>query len=152
MNFIDSIANNQILWTAFLAWFIAQTLKVIHTLIVDKKFNVSRFVGSGGMPSSHSAFVTALAAAIGLVHGWDSGLFALALCFALVVMYDAAGVRNAVGKQAVILNSMIEDLHHKKIRHLDTTTENRLKELVGHTPFEVIVGAIIGILIANLII
>lgn len=152
MNFIQSLGNNRIFWTAALAWFIAQSLKVIHTLIVDKRFNVSRFVGSGGMPSSHSAFVTSLSTAIGLKYGWDSGLFALSLCFALVVMYDAAGVRNAVGKQAVIINKMIEDLQAKRNKEETNNNENRLKELVGHTPIEVLVGAILGIIIGNLFI
>lgn len=152
MNFIDSIGNNRIFWTAILAWFIAQTLKVIHTLIIDKHFNVSRFVGSGGMPSSHSSIVTSLSTAIGLEHGWDSGLFALSLCFALIVMYDAAGVRNAVGKQAVILNRVIEDLQHKNFKQLRSDSENRLKELVGHTPVEVLAGAILGIIVANILI
>ncbi|QUH26637.1 divergent PAP2 family protein [Serpentinicella alkaliphila] len=152
MNFIDSLSNNKIFWAAVLAWFIAQTLKVIHTLIIDKRINFSRFVGSGGMPSSHSALVTALTTAIGLTHGFDSGLFALSLCFSLVVMYDAAGVRNAVGKQAVILNKMIEDLQTKKNKGLVKQSENRLKELIGHTPFEVFAGAILGIVVAKILI
>lgn len=149
MDFFDSLFNNKILWTSALSWFIAQSLKVVHTLIVDKRFNVSRFVGSGGMPSSHSSFVMALTTATGLVHGWDSGIFAVALVFSLVVMYDAAGVRNAVGKQASILNKIIADIHHKKEKKL---TEQRLKELIGHTPIEVFVGAILGIIVANIVI
>ncbi|SDK50939.1 divergent PAP2 family protein [Natronincola ferrireducens] len=149
MDFFDGILNNKIFLTSVLAWFIAQSLKVIHTFVVDKHFNVSRFVGSGGMPSSHSAFVMALTTAIGRVHGWDSGIFAISLGFALVVMYDAAGVRNAVGKQAIILNKIIEDVHHKKEKKI---TEQRLKELIGHTPVEVVIGAILGIIIAKLVI
>lgn len=152
MDFIDSLSNNIVFWAAIIAWFIAQTLKVFHTLIIHKKFNISRFVGSGGMPSSHSALVTALTTAIGLTHGFDSGLFALSLCFSLVVMYDAAGVRNAVGKQAVILNKMIEDLQTKKNKGLVKESENRLKELIGHTPIEVFAGAILGIVVAKILI
>ncbi|MDR5658186.1 divergent PAP2 family protein [Serpentinicella sp. ANB-PHB4] len=152
MNFFEAVSNNNILLVSLLAWFIAQSLKVIHTYLVDKRFNVSRFVGSGGMPSSHSAFVMALTTSIGLTEGWDSPLFALSFGFAMVVMYDAAGVRNAVGKQAVIINKMIADLHNKNKKQLKQKNEKRLKELVGHTPFEVLVGGILGIIIAILIV
>ena len=149
MGFINSFFNNKILLTSFIAWFIAQTLKVVHTLVVDKRFNVSRFVCSGGMPSSHSSFVMSLTTAIGLTNGWESGIFAVSLVFSLVVMYDAAGVRNSVGKQAIIINKIIADIHHKKEKRI---TEQRLKELIGHTPVEVMVGAILGIIIANIMI
>ncbi|AKL95304.1 hypothetical protein CACET_c18560 [Clostridium aceticum] len=149
MDFLDSIFNNKILWTSVLAWFIAQSLKVIHTFIVDKRFNASRFVGSGGMPSSHSAFVMSLTTATGKTHGWDSTIFAISLAFSLIVMYDAAGVRNAVGKQAIIINKLIEGIHHKTEKKV---REQRLKELIGHTPIEVVVGAILGILIGKLMI
>ncbi|MBN4062772.1 MAG: hypothetical protein COA82_00700 [Alkaliphilus sp.] len=149
MNFFNNIIYNQVLWVSFTAWFVAQALKVVHTLIVDKHFNIWRFIGSGGMPSSHSSFVVGLMTAVGLVHGWDSSIFAIAFVFALVVMYDAAGVRRAVGKQAVIINQIIEDWHTKKNKPLN---EKRLKELIGHTPVEVIAGATLGIIIANLMI
>ncbi len=149
MVFINGIKNNSVLWASVFAWFIAQSLKVIHTLVVDRHFNVWRFVGSGGMPSSHSSFVMGLCTAIGKLHGWDSALFALSLGMALIVMYDAAGVRRAVGKQAIILNKMIEDIHKKKEKKL---TEQRLKELVGHTPVEVLAGAILGIIIGYLMV
>ncbi|SCY98749.1 divergent PAP2 family protein [Alkaliphilus peptidifermentans] len=146
---IQSIGSNRVLIISLIAWFIAQTLKVIHTLIVDKRFNAWRFVGSGGMPSSHSAFVMSLSTSIGLIHGWDSSIFALAICLSLIVMYDAAGVRSAVGKQAIIINKMIEDIHNKKQKKV---TEQRLKELIGHTPVEVVAGAILGVIIAYLMI
>jgi len=149
LNFFNNIIYNQVLWVSFTAWFVAQALKVVHTLIVDKHFNIWRFIGSGGMPSSHSSFVVGLMTAVGLVHGWDSSIFAIAFVFALVVMYDAAGVRRAVGKQAVIINQIIEDWHTKKNKPLN---EKRLKELIGHTPVEVIAGATLGIIIANLMI
>lgn len=148
MGFFDTIGNNKVLWVSILAWFIAQALKVIHTLIVDKRFNAWRFVESGGMPSSHSSFVMGLSTSIGLKHGWDSTLFAIAIVFALIVMYDAAGVRRAVGKQAIIINKMIADLHNKQGKMEKKLTEQRLKELVGHTPVEVFAGAILGILVA----
>ncbi|KAB3527565.1 divergent PAP2 family protein [Alkaliphilus serpentinus] len=149
MYFLESIGNNKILWASVLAWFIAQSLKVIHSYVVDRRFNIWRFVGSGGMPSSHSAFVMGLSTSIGLTHGWDSSIFALAFSMSLIVMYDAAGVRRAVGKQAIILNRILADFHTKKEKKL---TEKRLKELVGHTPVEVLAGAFLGIIIANLVI
>ena len=149
MNFLKSFASNKIFQVAVLSWFIAQTIKVIHTLIVKRQIDFTRFVSSGGMPSSHASFVMGLTTAIGLIHGWNSTYFAISLCISLVIMYDAAGVRRAVGKQAIILNRMLEDMQHKKKK---TIMEQRLKELIGHTPVEVFVGAILGIIIANLMI
>ncbi|GAB6087786.1 divergent PAP2 family protein [Alkaliphilus crotonatoxidans] len=149
MGFFTAIGNNKVLWISALSWFIAQALKVLHSYIVDKRFDMGRFVGSGGMPSSHSSFVMGLSTSIGLIHGWDSSLFAIAIVSSLIVMYDAAGVRMAVGKQAIIINQMIEDIHKKKEKKL---TEKRLKELVGHTPIEVLAGAILGILVAYLMV
>ena len=149
MNFINGIIRNEVFIACFLAWFIAQIIKVILTLFFENKFDASRFVGSGGMPSSHTSFVTSLATAVGLKTGYDSSQFALSLVLALVVMYDAAGVRRAVGKQAQILNSIIDDIQkHKK----DPLNEKRLKELVGHTPVEVLAGALLGIFIAHIIV
>ena len=150
MDFLTAISQNKVLWISMLAWFVAQSLKVIHTLIVDKRFNVLRFVGSGGMPSSHSAFVMSMTTATGKLHGFQSTIFALSLGFALIVMYDAAGVRYAVGRQAIILNQMIEDFHlRRKDKKL---TEHRLMELVGHTRYEVLAGAILGVAMALLLI
>ncbi|NLM03564.1 MAG: divergent PAP2 family protein [Clostridiales bacterium] len=149
MDLAESILNNETFIASILSWFVAQCLKVVHTLIIDKRFNVSRFVGSGGMPSSHSAFVMGLTTAIGLTHGFDSSTFSMSLVFSLVIMYDAAGVRHAVGKQAAIINKIIEDIHNRKEKKI---TEKRLKELIGHTPIEVLAGAILGIIIANLVI
>ncbi|CAH2212891.1 divergent PAP2 family protein [Tepidibacter aestuarii] len=149
MTFIEGILNNQTFAVCFMSWFVAQILKVILTFIFDKKIDVSRFVGSGGMPSSHSSFVTSLATATGIQRGYESLEFAMALVFALIVMYDASGVRRAVGKQAKILNKMIEDIQeHRK----DIFNEKRLKELVGHTPVEVLAGALLGIVIANIMV
>ncbi|MFZ5353552.1 MAG: divergent PAP2 family protein [Bacillota bacterium] len=147
MVFFDKILNNKVLFACFCAWLTAQLIKLILTMFVSKKFDAGRLVGSGGMPSSHTAFVMALATSIGKIHGWDSSFFALSLCFAFVVMYDAAGVRRAAGYQAKILNIIIDDLTHNK--HLEN---EKLKELIGHTPVEVVAGAILGILLANIII
>jgi len=147
MNYLNTIVGNEALIVALVAWFIAQVLKVVLTLLFDKKMDFGRFVGSGGMPSSHTSTVMGLSTAVGLRMGWASPIYAIALTFALVVMYDASGVRRAVGKQAAILNKMIVELsQHKHI------TNEELKELIGHTPFEVIAGAILGIIVANVMI
>ncbi len=110
----------------------------------ERKWDIGRFLGAGGMPSTHSALSVSVAVAIGFREGWDSPLFALAVIFAVVVMADAAGVRRATGEQAKVLNKMIIELF-KEFRIRD----ERLRELIGHTPFEVIVGAVIGLVIAT---
>lgn len=147
MKFFDELFSNRVLITSITAWFVAQLLKMIITYYSNRKLDLTRFVGSGGMPSSHTSFVMAMSTSLGKIYGWDSSIFALALCFAFVVMYDAAGVRRAAGNQAKILNIIIEDLAHNK-----PIENERLKELLGHTPKEVVVGALLGILIANLMI
>lgn len=147
LEFFEQILNNEILVTCFTAWFIAQVIKICLTFYSSKKIDVSRFIGSGGMPSSHTSFVMSLATGIGKLHGWDSSIFAISLSFAFVVMYDAAGVRRAAGYQAKILNMIIDDLTHNK-----PLGNEKLKELLGHTPVEVLAGAALGILIANIVI
>jgi len=147
MVFFQEIIQNEVFVVTFWSWFTAQFLKVILTLIKDKKLNLYRMVGSGGMPSSHSSLVMGLSTAVGLENGWDSPIYAVALAFSLIIMYDAAGVRRAVGKQAIILNTIIEDLY--KHKHIGSP---RLKELVGHTPYEVLAGATLGIVLANFMI
>ena len=137
--------NNQVFIACFLAWFLAQLIKIILTYFFDNRFDVSRFVGSGGMPSSHTSFVTSLATAVGLVSGYDSSEFALSLVLALVVMYDAAGVRRAAGKQARLLNKIVET---PGLSGLEVS--ERLVEVLGHTPLQVVVGAVIGV-VAGLI-
>ena len=132
--------------TCILSWFIAQLLKVIHTIVKNKRIDFRRFVGSGGMPSSHSSFVTSLAASVGILDGFSGSSFAMAAVFALVVMYDAAGVRRAAGQQAKILNKIVEEWEKADFAQ----TDKRLKELLGHTPKEVFAGALLGILIAFL--
>lgn len=145
MIFVEGLINNEFFKVAFIAWFIAQFLKVILTLLIEKKLDIGRFWGSGGMPSSHTSSVVGVSTAIGIVNGFDSAMYALSLVFAFVVMYDASGVRRAVGKQAAILNNMIHDLSEHK--HIE---QEQLKELIGHTPFEVIGGAVLGIIVANI--
>lgn len=141
MHFFSEFVQNKVLMIAISAWFIAQVFKVFLTLLLEKKLDFTLFIGSGGMPSSHSSFSMALTTAVGKLYGWSSPIFAISLSFSLIVMYDAAGVRRAAGEQARILNKMIYD---KKI------TEERLRELIGHTPKQVIAGALLGITIANL--
>lgn len=146
-HFWEGIVHNSVFLAAFWSWFVAQVLKVILTLITDRRLNLYRMIGSGGMPSSHSSFVMGLSTAVGLVEGFNTPSYAIALVLSLIVMYDASGVRRAVGMQAILLNKIIEDMYENKpIDH------KRLKELVGHTPVEVFAGAALGILIANLVI
>ena len=123
-------------------WFFIQFFKLICDLIKTKKFNFKRIMGAGGMPSSHSAVATSLATLIGCNEGFDSPIFAVAAIFACVVMYDAAGVRRAAGKQAKLLNKIVET---PGLSNVEVT--ERLVEVLGHTPFQVVVGAIIGIIV-----
>ncbi len=135
--------QNRILSITIVAWVFTQTIKVTLGVIREKRFNFRWFIGTGGMPSSHAAGATALALSSGLELGFSSPVFALAFVFAMVTMFDAQGVRRSAGKQAGILNKVLEDIHWKgKIK------EGKLKELLGHTPIEVMAGSIIGGLIA----
>ncbi|MGI6357329.1 MAG: divergent PAP2 family protein [Bacillota bacterium] len=135
--------RNPILQAAMLSWIIAQVLKVLFAWWREGFFSLERMVGAGGMPSSHSAFVVALTVGVGEASGWESPLTAFSVVFSLIVMYDAAGVRRAAGKQARALNKIINELAAGK-----QVKEERLKELLGHTPVEVIAGAILGLAIA----
>ena len=145
MSVLLEILNNRIIQVGFLAWAIAQALKVLLTLIISKKFDTSRMWGSGGMPSSHSSTTCALMMMIGFSEGFDSAMFALAFAFSAIVMYDAAGVRRSTGKNAAVLNRLIDDLYKDGSFH-----EEHLKELVGHTPIQVLAGAMLGIIIGTL--
>ncbi len=141
MGFISEIFNNKILGISIFACFLAQFLKIFT--FSEKKIKFSRIVSSGGMPSSHSSFVTSLSTLVGMELGFNSMEFAIVAVFSIIIMYDASGVRRAVGKQAAVLNQIIDDLHHKK--HIE---QKKLKELVGHTPIEVLFGALLGIVTA----
>ena len=142
------IFRNPCLMPALVSWAVAQILKVLLILLTRHKLDPTRFIGSGGMPSAHSAFVCALSIATGMNCGFDSGVFAVAAALAIVVMYDAAGVRRAAGQQAEKINKIIEHLIDKSAGYQDT--EKQLRELLGHTPLEVFAGACLGILIAVL--
>ncbi len=144
MNEFFETFKNSVIFTAILGWFIAQFLKVIFVCIKHKKIDFRRFIGSGGMPSSHSSTVMALSTAVGLTEGFLSNTYAVSLVLALIVMYDAAGVRRAAGQQAKILNKIVEEWGKASF----SDTEKKLKELLGHTPVEVLAGAALGILIA----
>lgn len=134
-----AILQNVPLWAAIISWAAAQAIKIVLTLITEKRFDASRIVGTGGMPSSHSSFTMALSFSVGKYHGFDSPLFAVALIFSFVTMYDAQGIRRAAGKHAEILNDLIQEHKMPDI--------GELKELLGHTPLEVAAGAVLGILI-----
>lgn len=127
------------------AWFIAQFIKFVHTLISYKKIDFRKFFSAGGMPSAHTALVSCLSTEVGLVEGFNSTMFSLSVIFSMIVMYDAAGVRHAAGKQAQILNRLVEDYYRNH-----TISEKRLKELLGHTPIEVFFGMLLGISFAIL--
>ncbi|MEN2982078.1 MAG: divergent PAP2 family protein [Thermus sp.] len=143
---MDLLAN-QIFWTALLANFLAQTLKLFIYYVLEGRFQWERFLETGGMPSSHSATVSALAIGVGLEEGFGSPLFAVAAVFALIVMYDATGIRRAAGLHAQLLNQLVQEL--QKVLEKGPAPEP-LKELLGHTYLEVLVGALLGALVALL--
>ena len=145
-NVFKELPHNEILWTALIAWFLAQSIKGIFYFFKEKRVNFRRFVGAGGMPSSHSALVASLATAVGIQMGWDRAITAVTMIFAIIVMYDAAGVRHAAGRQAKILNKIVDEIFEEGELH-----QEHLKELLGHTPVEVIAGAVLGIVMAILL-
>lgn len=145
MNSLQLFFTNKYIYIPFLLWLGIQAFKVIWDLVETKKFNFKRIMGAGGMPSSHSAVVTSIATLIGKSEGVDSPIFALSVVFAMVVMYDAAGVRRAAGKQASVLNKIVQTPGLSNIE-----VHEKLLEALGHTPLQVFVGALIGI-VAGLI-
>ena len=141
------LTGNAIIDCALLAWFLAQLIKVILDLVVMRRFDVKRFVSSGGMPSSHSALVVAAATAIGRLYGFDGPAFALAAVMSAVVMYDACNVRRSAGDTARLVNQLLE--HVEKLTAEDFADD--LKIIMGHTPFQVLMGALLGIGIGLLV-
>ena len=141
MDFVDLLENKALI-AAILAWFIAQVIKVVLVLVEEKRFDFGKMISSGGMPSSHSALMTAMTASVGKTMGLDSVAFAIAAVTSLVVMYDAANVRREAGKHAELLNKIARDLYPDN--HMN---QEKLKELLGHKQIEVAVGAILGITI-----
>jgi len=140
------VAGNKIFWFTLYSWMIAQSIKVLIGVIRERKFNFRWFIGTGGMPSSHSATVSALAALVGLSCGFDSVIFVVTLAFTIIVIVDAQGFRRATGKQAEVLNKILDDIYWKK-----RIQEDRLKELLGHTPVQVFAGIACGIISALLL-
>lgn len=145
MSVVLEILSNRVIQAAALAWAIAQGLKVVLTFAISRKFDRTRVFGSGGMPSSHSAMTCAMLMVVGFHEGFTSSLFALAFCFSGVVMYDAAGVRRSTGKNAAVINRLIDRLYTD-----GSFDEEHLKELVGHTPVQVLAGALLGVLVGTL--
>lgn len=143
MFIIEQLFQNKIIWTAVIGWVVAQSIKIFIEFIEKKKINFNLLFASGGMPSSHTAFVTSMSVAVGLEESFSSAIFAVSFIVSCIVMYDAAGVRRAAGKQAAILNIIMNDLAKKGVR-----IGEKLKELLGHSPIEVVMGAILGISVA----
>lgn len=139
------ILENKILIIPICAWALAQLLKTLIALFQGKGLDFRFLFSSGGMPSSHSVIVTSLATTAGIIEGFSSAIFAIAAILALIVLYDAAGVRQAVGQQAIVLNRLVREI---RFREPLTKIETDLRELIGHTPFQVVVGAAFGIIFA----
>ncbi|MCF6092466.1 divergent PAP2 family protein [Microaerobacter geothermalis] len=149
-----SLFNNYPLWASLLAISLAQVVKIPIHYWGTRVWNVGLLFSTGGMPSSHSAAVTSLSTAIGLTEGFQSGLFAVSLIIGLIVMYDAAGIRRHAGEQAVVLNKLVEEFNHL-VEGMKTWTvkpkkekKKKLKELLGHQPVEVLIGGLLGIIVA----
>lgn len=146
MNYLLEFLGNKTILISIASWAVAQLIKILIDVIVNKRIDLGLIFATGGMPSSHSAFVASLATSLGLIYGFDSVYFSISFVLAIVVMYDAAGVRRAAGYQAATINKLIEILNVK--------IDEKLKELLGHTPVQVTAGAILGIsiaIIANII-
>ena len=137
------ISQNKVFIITLYAWIIAQAIKVIIGVIRQRRFDFRWLIGTGGMPSSHAAGASCLATILGLECGFNSVYFALAASFAIVVMFDAQGVRRSTGRQARILNKIMDDIYWR-----GRASEGRLRELIGHTPIEVLAGALLGIAVA----
>ena len=143
---ILDLFHNEALWISIAAWLIAQGVKVFSALVGERRLNLRLFVASGGMPSSHSATVSALAMSVGLLEGFGSTIFGVATVLALVVMYDAAGVRQAVSRQSIILDRIVNEMRVGRPRW--EGMERDFREFVGHTPYQVFIGCIIGVAVA----
>ena len=140
---IGALLHNHVFWTGMVGWFLAQALKIPVDLIRERRWNWALFFAAGGMPSSHSCLVTSTAMAVGLHVGFDTPLFAVAVALAMVVVYDATGVRRQAGIQAQTINILVEELLKGH-----PISEQRLREVLGHTPLEVMGGVLLGMLVA----
>lgn len=144
-SFFNDLVNNHVLVNTSIAWLIAQSIKILLLYLKKKTLNLSLLMSPGGMPSTHSTIVVTVAATIGRDLGWHSPFFGMAAAFAFIVMYDAAGIRRAAGKQAEIVNQLVDDMYQS-----GEISRERLKELLGHKPIEVFAGALLGIALALL--
>ena len=144
------LTGNLVLDLSILAWFLAQLIKTVANLVVNRTLDLKRMVGSGDMPSSHSSFICAATASIGQIYGWQAPLFSLAAVVALVVMYDACNVRRAAGEQAKVLNQMIEEWIDISEKNAPFLQNMHLKEMVGHTPLQVMAGMVVGVVVGFL--
>lgn len=147
MNYVSYLTQNRILNVSILAWLAAQVIKMLLVIIRDRRLDFRRLVGSGGMPSAHSASVCACATSVARLYGYSSPYFAIAALMAVIVMYDATNVRRAAGEQAKVLNYMMENWKSKSPDFFGT----QLKELLGHTPLQVLFGALLGIAMGFLV-
>ena len=148
MNLLADIFSGYLAQTAALSWFLAQLMKFLIEFVRNDAIRWERMVGSGGFPSSHTSLVIGMSTAIGLTHGFSSDLFVISLVFSLVIMYDASGVRLETGRQAQVLNQIIDYFEKKNIT-VHRGGQIILKELLGHTPFEVFGGFVLGVLVAS---
>ena len=144
MDWLYALITNKYLITGLSSWFVAQFLKTIIYWVVNKKFDILRLFGDGGMPSGHSATVSSVATVCALIHGFSSFEFAISAIFAIIVCHDASGVRQETGKQSVVLNQLTELI--EKISDHKLSDDVKLKEFVGHTFTQVIVGILLGII------
>jgi hypothetical protein len=141
------LAFNPWLTIATISWLLAQVLKLAYHALVARKLDFSRLVDSGGMPSSHTALVASLSTSVGLSEGWQSLPFAIVLCFSLIILYDATNLRRSAGYHAQVLNDMVPQLLQGKLLS-EGFPFPKLRELLGHSPVEVFVGALLGVLVA----
>ena len=147
MSFISGLLSNRILIAAFCGWFVAQVLKTLIYVAVNKSFNPERLLGDGGMPSSHSATVMAMVTSTAFYFGPETFEFAVTAILALIVMHDAMGVRRETGKQAKVINNMMDWF----VQNSDISPEEKLKEFVGHSPTQVFFGALLGIIVGLIV-
>ena len=148
MEYIKQILANHLLWASVSAWGISQLCKIITNLIIEKKLDLKRLFGDGGMPSGHSATVTCLAVMSGYVAGFDSVMFAISMILAMVVMHDATGVRREAGKHAVSIKELADAVNKSFLGEDENIRTENLKVLVGHTPLQVVFGALVGVVVA----
>ncbi len=146
----ELFVNYPILWAATFSWVFAQGLKLLIYLIEERRINIAKLIDSGGMPSSHTALASSLCTSLGLIEGWASSQFAISAVLWAVIIYDATGIRRSAGKHAAALNDIIPQLLAGKLLQAGENLGSNFRELLGHNPLEVFVGAIVGILVTSL--